>query len=64
MERTVKDVVAQQVLEKVRKVDFSLKGTYLVALFDSGFRIYGGPDLKEVNYFTHTGVKDVRFSPN
>ena len=64
MEKTVKDVVNQLVLDKVRKVEFSLKGTYLAALFDNGFKIYGGPELREVNFFPHTGVKDVRFSPN
>lgn len=64
MERTVKDVVAQQTLDKVKKVEFSLKGTFLVALFDSGFRIYGGSDLREIGFFPHTGVKDVKFSPN
>lgn len=64
MEHAVKDVFPPQTLDKVRKVEFSLKGTFLVALFDNGFRIYSGTDLKEVNFFPHTGVKDVKFSPN
>lgn len=64
MEKTVKDVVPFQTMEKVKKVEFSLKGTYLIAHFDNGFKIYGGADLKEINFFLHTGVKDVKFSPN
>jgi len=64
MEHTVKDVIPQQTLDKVRKVEFSLKGTFLVAHFDNGFRIYGGADLKELNFFPHIAVKEVRFSPN
>jgi uncharacterized protein with WD repeat len=64
MEKKVFDALPQQTLEKVRKVEFSLKGSYLLALFENGFRIYGGPDLKEVNFFAHTGVRDVKFSPH
>jgi uncharacterized protein with WD repeat len=64
MEKRVFDVLPQQTMDKVRKVEFSLKGSYLVALFDNGFRIYGGPDMREINFFAHSGVRDVKFSPN
>jgi uncharacterized protein with WD repeat len=64
MQKKMKDVSQDLMFNGVKKVEFSVNGTYLVGLFSTGFWLYGGEDFKQINFFPHLGVLNVRFSPN
>lgn len=64
MKKSVVPSIQGMNMDKVRKVQFSVNGTYLAALFDDGVRLFGGENMKEISFFPHSGVKDIQFSPN
>lgn len=64
MKKLVVPAIPSMNLEKVKKVQFSVNGTYLAALFDDGVRLYAGENMREENFYPHSGVRDIQFSPN
>lgn len=44
--------------------EWSKSGSYLVALSDKGFTLYGGSNFNEIGFFEHPAVKQVEFSPD
>lgn len=64
MQKKLKDISTDIVLDKIKKTEFSINGTYLICYFSNGFWLYGGPEFKPINFYPHLGVLNVKFSPN
>lgn len=45
------------------EIVWSKNGTYMVEILPTGFRLYGGKDLKKLSFFPHPEVKNIEFSP-